>query len=696
MFFLSLKFKIIFLLSLVMSFTGGATLLFTHKDVKSAFEKFEEDSSQNVLNLVELNIQAGYGQLLSDKIEILKSLENDMKNLTKICSDVLKEYFALYEKKLISKKEKENKAIQWINTINLDKGEIFVFGSDGVIKAHSNNQLLGMDLNKIYDMKGRKLTHSLHPNNISAKGDSAVFSWASNHPELNKKKLGFFIPLTNFGWTLGATIDFDFIEKESSKKLAKIISNLTNTLSKIKIAETGHVILFNGMKEILISPGNSNSIEYLNSINYYTNETILNDLMTSYKNDKNIIYFKVHASEEMYAHISYFKALDWYIVIATPVHELQKPAKELVSRQSIVISLIFFGGLIASTFIMATISKPIQTLAHYAKELPNYSIEDLTDENNYSHLPLRSRDEVGNLARSFISMQTDLQRKVRELIETSAREERMKKELAEEANRAKSQFLANMSHELRTPLNHIIGFTELVLDSNTGHLNDTQKEFLCDVLSSSKHLLSLINDILDLAKIETGKMTLNCTNFNLTTLIENSLLMIKEKAQQHHISIKKQFEEDDNAITGDERKIKQVIVNLLSNSVKFTPDHGYIRIETKILNQKEAANSLAEINTTLAKDKLNIIANSNNKQGFYKKFVFVSISDSGIGLQRDKLEHIFKPFEQVENSYSRKYQGTGLGLSMCRQLVELHNGEIWAESDGINQGSTFTFIIPNC
>jgi signal transduction histidine kinase len=679
-----------------MLFTGGATLIFTHQDVKTAFEKFEEDSSQNVLNLVELNIQAGYGQLLSDKIEILKSLENDMKNLTKICSDVLKEYFILYDKKLISKKEKEKKAIHWINTINLDKGEIFVFGSDGIIKAHSNNQLLGIDLKDIYDMKGRKLTHSLHPNNIAQKGDSAVFSWASPNLELNKKKLGFFIPLTDFGWTLGATIDFDFIEKETSKKLNKIISNLSNTLSKIKIAETGHVILFNGLKDILISPANSKNIRYLDSINSYTNEVILNDLMTSYKNGKNIIYFKVEPTEEMYAHISYFKALDWYIVIATPVHELQKPAKELVSQQSIVISLIFLGGLIASTFIMATISKPIQTLANYAKELPNYSIEDLTDESNYSHLPIRSRDEVGNLARSFISMQTDLQRKVRELIETSAREERIKKELAEEANRAKSQFLANMSHELRTPLNHIIGFTELVLDSNTGDLNDTQKEFLGDVLISSRHLLSLINDILDLAKIETGKMALEFTNCNLTNLIESSLLMIKEKAQKHNIKIEKQFEDDDSAITGDERKLKQVIVNLLSNSVKFTPDHGYIRIKTKIFDHKYTNNSISELNaSTIEKEVLNQMINLTNKEGSSKKLIFVSISDSGIGLQSDKLEHIFKPFEQVENSYSRKYQGTGLGLSMCRQLVELHHGKIWAESDGINQGSTFSFIIPN-
>jgi signal transduction histidine kinase len=252
-----------------------------------------------------------------------------------------------------------------------------------------------------------------------------------------------------------------------------------------------------------------------------------------------------------------------------------------------------------------------------------------------------------------------------------------------------------MSHELRTPLNHIIGFTELVLDSNTGDLNDTHKEFLGDVLSSSRHLLSLINDILDLAKIETGKMTIDRTNFSLTTLIENSLLMIKEKAQKHNINISRQFQDDDAAITGDERKLKQVIVNLLSNSVKFTPDHGSICIKTKIFDQKEANNAFPELNTTLAKQKLKEMLNFKNKEAFFKKFIFVSISDSGIGLQSDKLDHIFKPFEQVENSYSRKYQGTGLGLSMCRQLVELHNGEIWAESDGINLGSTFSFIIPN-
>jgi len=695
MFFSSLKFKIIFLLSLIMLSTASAILLFTHKYVETAILKSEEDSSQNVLNLVELNIQAGYSQLLSDKIEILKNLDNDMKNLTRICSDVLKEYIDMHNNKLISKKIAENKATAWINTIKLDKGEVFVFSSDGIIKAHSNNQMVGYNFNHVYDMKGRKLSHSLQYENISENGDSAVFSWSIPNVSINKKKLGFFVPLADYKWTLGATIDFDFIEQESSKKLTKIISNLSNTLSKIKIAETGHVVLFNGSKEILISPHESKLTTYLHSQSHSSNDNVLNDFISAAKQNKSMIYFKLEDRGEMYAHISYFKALDWYIVIATPVSEIQKPAKALVTRQSIIIALIFLAGLISSSFIVAKISKPIKILANYTKELPNYDLEDLTDESNYSNLPLRSKDEIGNLARSFISMQTDLKKKIQQVIETSAREERMKKELAEDANRAKSQFLANMSHELRTPLNHIIGFTELVLDSTTGSLNDTQKDFLNDVLSSSRHLLSLINDILDLSKIETGKMTLNFSDINLSSLIETSLLMIKEKALKHNIKVKSEHENNDPTIIGDERKLKQVIVNLLSNSVKFTPDHGQINIKTKIIDLKEIANSSIEVNHISADNKLTEILSYGDNGSNYKKVVLVSISDSGIGIENDKLIQIFKPFEQIENSYSRKYQGTGLGLSMCKQLVELHNGKIWAESEGDGKGSTFNFLIPN-
>jgi len=244
----------------------------------------------------------------------------------------------------------------------------------------------------------------------------------------------------------------------------------------------------------------------------------------------------------------------------------------------------------------------------------------------------------------------------------------------DEANKSKSEFLANMSHELRTPLNHIIGFTELVLDKNFGQLNQTQEEYLTDVHYSSKHLLSLINDILDLSKVEAGKLEFKPSLVNIRDLLENSLVMIKEKALKHSIKITTDFKGIPESIGADERKLKQILYNLLSNAVKFTPENGSI-----LLAAERICNSDKHI-----QDLLNSEAN----------YLQISVEDSGIGLKKKDLKRIFEPFEQVESSSSRQFQGTGLGLSLTKSLVELHGGRIWAKSEGEGKGATFSFCIP--
>jgi signal transduction histidine kinase len=229
----------------------------------------------------------------------------------------------------------------------------------------------------------------------------------------------------------------------------------------------------------------------------------------------------------------------------------------------------------------------------------------------------------------------------------------------EAANRHKSEFLANVSHELRTPLNAIIGFSEVLQERLFGELNEKQAEYTDDILSSGRHLLSLINDILDLSKIEAGRMELEVTTFHLPDAVENALLLIRERASRHGIKIDRVIDDRIGDFTGDERKIKQILVNLLSNAVKFTPEGGRIKVEAALGDSA----------------------------------VIISVTDTGIGIAREDHEAIFEEFRQVGTNYAQKREGTGLGLSLTRRFVEMHGGKIWVESEP-GKGSKFTFTLP--
>jgi signal transduction histidine kinase len=228
----------------------------------------------------------------------------------------------------------------------------------------------------------------------------------------------------------------------------------------------------------------------------------------------------------------------------------------------------------------------------------------------------------------------------------------------EAASRHKSEFLANMSHELRTPLNAIIGFSEVLSEGMFGEINEKQTEYLGDILESGRHLLSLINDILDLSKIEAGRMELEATDFDLPSAIENALILVRERAGRRGTTLRREIDERLGTIRADERKVKQVLLNLLSNALKFTPEGGRIDI----------------------------------RAGLHDGLAEISVTDTGVGIAPEDQEAVFEEFRQVGTA-AKKVEGTGLGLALSRKFIELHGGRIWVKSQ-VGVGSTFTFTLP--
>jgi len=263
---------------------------------------------------------------------------------------------------------------------------------------------------------------------------------------------------------------------------------------------------------------------------------------------------------------------------------------------------------------------------------------------NFSgHVDVTNHDELGALAVNVNRMNDELQRLYREV---------------ETASRHKSEFLANMSHELRTPLNAIIGFSQVLRDGLFGEVNPKQQEYLEDILTSGNHLLALINDVLDLSKVEAGQVQLELAPFSLEDALERGVSMVREQATGNGVSVTLHANGGFDVVTGDERRVRQVIFNLLSNAVKFTSAGGSVDVTATQANGE----------------------------------VRVSVADTGPGIADHDLERIFEEFQQTEAG-ARQQEGTGLGLALSRRFVEMHGGRIWCDSE-VGKGSTFVFTLP--
>ena len=692
--FSSLKGKLIFFIILIVSITGIVIVLLTRRDVGNAMLEAQESSAQNVLELVELNIRGGYNKLLSEKFDMIIGLNSRLKDLAGISLSIVEKHADLSKTGALSEKEAQQSSLDWLRSARFLKGNVFVFDQNAMVVAHRDARMQGTSIASLKDIKGRYISKVMHEEVLKNSGESAVFYWEGLEQKTVSKKLGYFVPFRKWHWTLCAMIDFEQIEAESQKKLQNIVKVLKKTFDKFHIGKTGYTFLFDGKENMLIPPPGHEETDYHTIKNELTGNILIHDLMKSAKEKENsirYIEFATHGVQQIEAYVSYFKPFDWYVAVAVPVEEIQKPAKDLITRQSIIISMIFFGSIIAAFILVSKISHPLKLLTSYAKEIPSIDFTAKEEEKSLiEELPIKYKDEVGRLAESFVFMKTELKKNVQKVFVT-----RLKKEAAETANRAKSEFLANMSHELRTPLNHIIGFSELIIDKHFGDLNQDQERHISNIHQSSEHLLYLINDILDLSKVEAGKHELELSELNLKQLLENSLIMFKEKTVRHRIGLSATTDSMPKTVKADERKLKQIIYNLLSNAMKFTPDGGEVCLSARTVDRIESQGQRRRNSKHLQIIEDRAESNDSDLVDVEcKRCIEISVSDTGIGIKREDQERIFNPFEQVDGSASRKYQGTGLGLSLSKKFVDLHGGKIWVESAGEGKGSTFSLVIP--
>jgi signal transduction histidine kinase len=312
-------------------------------------------------------------------------------------------------------------------------------------------------------------------------------------------------------------------------------------------------------------------------------------------------------------------------------------------NQTLLITAIMLVLGVAGALVLSSLlSRPIFRLVRATK---------IVGQGNFDvSLPVTSRDELGVLTESFNQMAASLR-------ETSRIE--AERRTLEIVSQHKSEFLANMSHELRTPLNAVIGFSEVLAERMFGDLNPKQQEYVQDILSSGRHLLALINDILDLSKVEAGRMELELAPFDLRVALENSLLLVRERALRHGLALELDVDDGVSMVVADERRFRQIMLNLLSNAVKFTPDSGQVRVRAVL------------------------------REGF----VEIAVSDTGVGIPKEDQDLIFEEFRQARGESAGKREGTGLGLTLTKRLVEAHGGRLWVTSEP-GQGSTFTFTLP--
>ncbi len=361
--------------------------------------------------------------------------------------------------------------------------------------------------------------------------------------------------------------------------------------------------------------------------------------------------------------LSAFESVDppgWRVFVEEPLSQAFAPIQAAIWRTAALLVVFLLAAIATSVLLARNLARPIEAIQVAAANIGSGSLDQRIDVSSHDELGALA-DEFNQMAArlqaSYAGLEKQVQERTRELADALAELDDRRRDL-EAASDNKSEFLANMSHELRTPLNAISGFSQVLRKGLFGEINEKQAEYLDDILASSQHLLSLIDDVLDLSKVEAGQIELDVAPFSLPDTLARGVVIVRERATRGGVRISLSSDPGVGTVMGDERRIKQVVFNLLSNAVKFTPAGGAIDVTAARVDGE----------------------------------VRVSVRDDGPGIALEDQVRIFEEFQQAAAG-KRQGEGTGLGLALSKRLIELHDGRIWVESQ-LGKGSTFVFTLP--